>query len=139
MTKEKFAAAINCIDGRVQAPVADWIKFHHQIHYVDMITEPGVDKIISEEKDDLLESIAKKLMVSIKAHGSNMVAVCGHFDCAANPTSLDEQKDQIKDSAEIIVSWNFGVRVLGLYVNEWNSVDLLFDSDENTKSLKSFL
>ena len=50
MTK-KFAAAINCIDGRAQALVTEFIRNNYDIDYVDMITTLGSDKLLSENKD----------------------------------------------------------------------------------------
>ena len=85
---DKFAAAINCIDGRVQAPVAEWLKLHAQVQYIDMITEPGVDKVLTAGSVQTSASIAEKLRISVDAHGSSVVAVVGHFDCAANPVSI---------------------------------------------------
>lgn len=34
----KFATAINCMDGRVQIPVIEYIKSKYEVDYVDMIT-----------------------------------------------------------------------------------------------------
>ena len=59
--KFKFATAINCIDGRVQTPVAEFIKKSYHIDYVDMITIPGPDRVLSEFADvDEIESIKKR-------------------------------------------------------------------------------
>ena len=43
--RDKFATAITCIDGRVQQPIVDWMKLHTNVHYVDLITEPGPDRL----------------------------------------------------------------------------------------------
>jgi len=37
-----FAAAINCIDGRTQAAVIEYLKRAYALDFVDMITEPGL-------------------------------------------------------------------------------------------------
>ncbi len=49
---DTFGTAKNCLDGRVQIPVLDWIKLHSRVQYVDMITEPGVDKVLAQGKQD---------------------------------------------------------------------------------------
>ena len=36
----KFGTAINCIDGRTQQPVIDYIKQNYAVDIVDMITFP---------------------------------------------------------------------------------------------------
>ena len=43
-----FACAINCMDGRVQGAVKNYIKENYKIDYVDMVTEPGPNKILAE-------------------------------------------------------------------------------------------
>ncbi len=139
-TFDTFGTAINCIDGRVQSPVADWIKLHCHVQYVDMITHPGVDKILAEGISNSITSIADKIRISIEAHQTSIIAVIGHFDCAANNVSFDEHKVQIKQGVDLIKSWSLGVRVVGLYVNEGSSIDVVFDSDaEEFKDMNSFL
>ena len=61
MTK-KFATAINCMDGRVQSPTIDYIKSNFNVDYVDMITEPGPNKILAEGKEEqVIEALKKKV------------------------------------------------------------------------------
>jgi hypothetical protein len=57
----KFATAINCIDGRTQNPVIEWMRKHYSVSYADMITEPGVDAILAENRDiRTIESIKEE-------------------------------------------------------------------------------
>jgi len=118
MVSGKFGTAINCIDGRAQAPVSDWIKENHSVDYVDVITEPGSDKVLLEVDYDKIEHIKSKLLISIKAHNSSLIVIAGHYDCAGNPVSKEEHLTQIKKSINIIKSWNFPVEVLGVWVND---------------------
>jgi len=60
MKGSKFAVAINCMDGRVQTPVAEWMKKHLGVDYVDMITEPGVDRIVSQGQTGKVDAIREK-------------------------------------------------------------------------------
>jgi hypothetical protein len=84
-----FATAINCMDGRTQVPVIEWMKKRYGVDYVDMITEPGVDAILSENKDmQTIERIKKRLSISIEKHHSKFIAVVGHHDCAGNPVDM---------------------------------------------------
>lgn len=138
-TFDKFGAAINCIDGRVQAPVAEWLKHHCHLQFIDMITHPGADGVLANGRSHDVAAIAEKLAVSVKAHQTQVVAIVGHFDCAANGVGFDEHKEQIEKGSEIIKSWNMGVRVIGMYVNEWNSVDLICDTDDEIEQIRSFL
>jgi S-methylmethionine-dependent homocysteine/selenocysteine methylase len=56
---KKFGTAINCMDGRTQLPVLDWVKKNYDVDYVDMITEAGADKILAESLPENLELINK--------------------------------------------------------------------------------
>jgi hypothetical protein len=115
----KFATAINCIDGRVQLPVIEWMRKKYKVDYVDMITEPGPDKILAENKETILiESIKRKLKISITKHNSKLVAIIGHYDCAANPVEKEVHLNQIWKSIELVKSWDLGIKIVGLYIDE---------------------
>lgn len=112
-----FAASINCIDGRVQLPVSEWIRRNHGVEFVDVISEPGCDLALSKGSD-AEPAIRSKLGISVRAHGSELVFVSGHHECAANPVSRDEHVEQIRKAASRIASWGMPVQVRGLWVGE---------------------
>jgi hypothetical protein len=70
MAEGKFATSVSCMDGRIQIPIAKWIKENHSIDFVDVITEPGIDRMVAENLD--LESIKNKVGISINAHKSEL-------------------------------------------------------------------
>lgn len=114
-----FVTAINCMDGRIQIPVIDWLKKEYKTDYVDMITEPGPNKILAENKElAIVESIKKRVEISVKKHQSRLIATIGHHDCAGNPVDKELKIKQINEAIKIIKSWGFGVQVIGLWVNE---------------------
>ncbi|MBD3402227.1 hypothetical protein GF420_04980 [candidate division GN15 bacterium] len=118
MAQGTFATAITCMDGRVQEPVSIWAKEYFGVDYVDTITEPGVDLLLTEHliwQDDKIKS---RLETSVNKHGSHAVVLVGHHDCAGNPVAPDKHKQMIKESVETIRSWKLPVRVVGLWVNE---------------------
>jgi len=118
MADGKFGTAINCIDGRTQNPVSQWIKANYSVDYVDTVTEPGCDKVLLEVDYGKVEHIKSNLLISIKAHNSSLIVIAGHHDCAGNPVSKEEHLTQIKKSINIIKSWNFPVKVIGVWVND---------------------
>ncbi len=122
MNNKKFATAINCMDGRVQLPVIEWLKKSYGVDYVDIITEPGPNRILAENKDvSAIESIKNKVQISVNKHGSKLIAIAGHYDCAANPEGKETQASQILTAIKTINSWGFNVQVIGLWVDEnWN-------------------
>ena len=137
-TRDRFAAAITCIDGRVQRPVSDWIRLYVNVHHVDLITEPGPDKVLSSGPKHLIEDIIRKVSFSVRHHFSPAVAVTGHHDCAANHASKEEHIQQILEGVRVILAHLPNVRVLGLWVNEWESVELISDT-EAREPQRSFL
>ena len=73
-----FYTAINCMDGRVQQPVLDYLRERFGVDHVDMITEPGPNRILAEgEPAHLVESIVSRLRISVEQHGSVGVAIVG--------------------------------------------------------------
>jgi hypothetical protein len=130
MPMNPFCVAINCIDGRAQQPVWDFLRYFCNTQYVDMITEPGVDKCLREGSDEAVEAIKSKVKLSIHGHGSNTVAVVGHYDCLINPASREQHLADITQAAKVVESWGLPARVVGLYVNEWLTVELVSDTVE---------
>jgi len=118
MVDGKFGTAISCIDGRVQLPVLNWIKKNYSIDFVDTVTEPGLDKALSEKNIDKITQIKAKVLISINAHGSRLIVVSGHHDCAANSASKKIHLKQIRKSINIVISWKLSANVIGLWVND---------------------
>jgi len=128
MAEASFGTAINCIDGRVQEPVAQWMRQTLGVTYVDAITEPGPDKALTQGTMRQLEGIRDRLAVSLTAHKSVVVAVVGHHDCRGNPVSRERHLELIKKSLEVVASWGVRVRLLGLWVNEQWAVEVVADT-----------
>jgi hypothetical protein len=115
----KFGTAINCMDGRTQLPVTGWLKYKYDLDYVDMITEPGPDKMLSQGRPEQVESIKSRVMISVNAHGSRTILVAAHHDCAGNPVSKEEHIRQVRDCLKVVKSWGLPVGdVIGVWINE---------------------
>lgn len=121
----KFATAINCIDGRTQVPVIEFLKQNYNVDFVDLITFPGVDGVLTSDRNDVIELIKRNVEISIKAHASNLVVISGHYDCAGNPVDEDTHIKQILNAVEKIKQWGFDVEVKGLWIDEnWKVKEL---------------
>ena len=119
MTNRMFGTAINCMDGRVQIPVTNWLKSQYGVDYVDMITEPGPVRFLAEDKDPWVSaSIRRRLDISLNRHKSELVAIAGHHDCAGNPVPKATQLQQILTAIKTVERWHCRVRVIGLWVDE---------------------
>jgi hypothetical protein len=116
----EFGTVINCIDGRVQYPVMDYLKNNYDVKFFDAANEAGPLKILNERSDKCrLFSLKEQIRISIEAHNSKFIAVVGHHDCAGNPVSRETQEEQI-DHALVYLRKAYGEKILyvGLYVNE---------------------
>ena len=119
MAHGTFGTVINCMDGRVQLPVIEWVKQKHKVDYVDSITEPGPVRILAEGKDLIaIESMRRRVHISVSKHGSTVVTLVAHDDCAGNPVSKETQLHQIPAALRTIRSWGYGVTVQALWVDE---------------------
>ena len=87
-----FYTAINCMDGRIQESVASYIKKKYNVLFVDMITDAGPVRMLSNKKTSNLESIISCIEISLKKHKSKGIAIVAHHDCAGNPIPDEEQK-----------------------------------------------
>jgi carbonic anhydrase len=125
-THGKFGTAINCMDGRVQLPVIDWMKNTYGLDYVDMITEPGPDRIMGTGSPVQLDSIKSRVSISVNAHGSEIIVIVGHYDCAGNPVTGEEHRSQVQKAIDVIKSWNFPVReIAGVWIGSDWTVELV--------------
>ena len=119
MSHGKFGTAINCMDGRVQLPVTNWLKQKYSLDYVDMITEPGPDKMLTKGTAEQIESIKSRVLISANAHGSQTILIAAHHDCAGNPVDREEHIRQVKECVKILRSWGLPVtNILGAWINE---------------------
>ena len=115
----KFGTAINCIDGRTQEPVINFMKKKYDIDGVDMVTFPGADGIFSvRENLDKIEIIRRSVSISIEKHHSRIIAIVGHFDCAGNPGDKEHHYAHIRKALHEVSSWNFNAQIAGYYVND---------------------
>lgn len=121
-----FATAINCMDGRVQLSVNNYIQNKTQSSFVDTITLAGPSRVIAtEENKDLIKNLKFRLDISINQHGSKYIAVVGHYDCAGVPENDDLQKEYIIQSSIMIKNWYPNVQVEALWCNASFDVELL--------------
>lgn len=117
----KFGTAINCIDGRTQQRVIDYMVQNHDVDGVDMITFPGADGMFSSQERAVEVELARRAVsISVERHSSKVIAVVGHHDCAGNLVDKERHYMHIHRAVEKVQSWGLPTRIIGLYVNdEW--------------------
>lgn len=130
--KKRFATCLNCIDGRVQIPVIEWITQNYEVDYVDMITEAGMDGLLAENSFNPAH-VLRKLAISIGKHDSNTIFIVGHYDCAANPVDEDLHKEHIKKAVKRIKNYTLSCEVIGLWISKYYQVEKIFVTGEVNK------
>lgn len=114
------------MDGRVQSPVQEFLKKNFAVDYVDMITLPGANKLLAENSTQEIKEFVKRcLSISVEKHGSRLIAVAGHDDCAGNPACKEIQIDHTRQAMAMIKEWFPEVQIIGLWVNEHWQVELI--------------
>lgn len=117
-----FCTAINCMDGRVQLPVIQYLKERFGILYVDVVSEAGPVRVLAGRTDsEPKASVVRRAGVSVSAHGSGLIAVVAHDDCAGNPVPEEQQRRELAASVGYIAGQFPEALVLGLWVDsEWS-------------------
>ena len=116
----KFGTVINCIDGRVQYPVMDYLKKNYDIEYFDAANEAGPLLTLTKKTDKCrLISLKEQIRTSLEEHNSKFIALVGHYDCTDNPGDRAHQESQMEEALDYLQR-AFGEEILyvGLYVNE---------------------
>jgi len=113
---KNFGIAISCIDGRVQLPIIHWFRETYRVDYVDVITEPGVERLFSDRNK--AQQIRTKIIQSLNTNKARTIIISGHHDCEVNPISKKDHIAQIKNAIDTIKSWKLSVLVIGVWVNE---------------------
>ena len=93
---DRFATIVSCIDGRVQRPLEEWVRGQLDVEYVDTITEPGPERVLTEAAGPGLAALLAKVAVSQDAHGSRTLVLAGHSDCAGNPVPDEVHRRQLR-------------------------------------------
>jgi hypothetical protein len=120
-----FGAALACIDGRTHEPLVAWIRAHHGVDHVDLVTQPGVDAVLEACSPGGCAELRDRVRVSVDAHRAAVIAVVGHDDCAANPVSPEEHRSQVLAAVEGVRRWDLGPEVVGLWVDREGRVERL--------------
>lgn len=113
----QFATAILCIDGRAHPPVRAWMRERLGVSYIDRLTIPGPDRLLADGSDDDLAGLRAQAAISLSAHGSRVIVVAGHHDCAGNPVDEATHRAQIRRAVERVAGWGWPVRVIGLWID----------------------
>jgi hypothetical protein len=107
------------MDGRIQEPTIKFLKEKYNTQFVDTITEPGPCKILAERTNKtLLQTLKTRIDISVHKHGSKLIAISGHHDCAGNPVSEEIQKEEVLSAILYLKKDYPEVEFIGLWIGE---------------------
>ncbi len=125
---KKFATALNCMDGRAQLPIIEKVKELSGAEFVDMVTEAGIEKIISQWSVAATDAALKtKIDISVEKHGSGFIAVVAHYDCAGNAVDEATHKAETRASRDILQSLYPELTVIGIWLDEEFKANIIED------------
>lgn len=127
----RFATAVTCIDGRVHGPLVEWVKARIGVEFVDLLTQPGPDLALCCKTDVDIAHLRGHFGISTEAHHPRALVIAGHADCAANPVSDDEHRDQVRRAVRRVSGWApAGLPVRGAWVDADGRVEEVVDGTE---------
>ena len=114
-----FCTAINCMDGRTQLPVNDWCRTHFNVDYVDTITEPAPPALMADPTNAAaIDSILRRVDISVNQHGSKGIAIVAHTDCAGDPADDDQRIVHLCRAVKVMRKTYPDLEVTGLWLGE---------------------
>ena len=114
-----FCASIHCMDGRIHEPIISYIKDNHNVKFIDFIVEAGINGILADLSDEIMiNSIVKRVQLSIDVHNVTKVFVSGHYDCLANPVGKDTHIAQVNKAISFLRNIYPQIEFIGLWIDE---------------------
>ena len=114
-----FCTAVNCMDGRTQQPVSDYLRRRFAAECVDTVTEPGPDGILAAGTDRAtIDSIFRRVGISLERHGSRSIAIVSHHDCAGHPVDKQSHVRDVLLAASRLAERFAPAEVIALWVDE---------------------
>jgi hypothetical protein len=102
-----------------------WMREVLSLDYVDLITQPGADGVLAGDASVAKQLVLPRVQLSVQRHASPIVAIVGHFDCAANPGDEAEHRVQLGQAIGVLQEWQLGVKVIALWVNQQWQIEVV--------------
>lgn len=111
------------MDGRAIKATIKLMKPNYHLDFIDVISEPGMDSYLGKMSTMDRLWIKQKIKISIINHGSRIISIVGHDDCAGNPVNTEEHRMCIKADILVMeqivkeVDPSLAVEIIGLWVH----------------------
>lgn len=134
---ETFFTVLGCMDGRCQEAVAEYGRKKFDAKYPDTITEAGlVGLLANEPSKKLLESLKKKIVISLEKHHSKGILIDGHAECAGDPVSDEAHKDHVRRTVDVVKSLaGLTVPVIGVFIRRCPQNTTVWEVEEISQTL----
>jgi hypothetical protein len=109
------------MDGRVQLPVLHWIKENYRVDFVDVITEAGMDNVLSNQED--IREVLRSIAISVNVNKSTRLFVVGHHDCRGNPVEENVHRQEISSAVKRLKGHWPDKEIIGLWAFPTNDVE----------------
>ena len=86
----------------MQLPVLQWIKENYAVDFVDVITEAGMDNVLSNQAD--ISEVLRSISISVNVNKSCKLFVAGHYDCRGNPVDEEMHRQHITGAVKRLKS-----------------------------------
>jgi hypothetical protein len=125
-----FCTSINCMDGRVQRPVIEYLEKRFRVDYVDEISEAGPVRYLAGEPDSFeTRAILRRVEISLDKHGSRSIALAAHHDCAGNPVDEERQREQLQEGLQLLRERYPRTEIIGLWVDaDWKVSEVALET-----------
>jgi carbonic anhydrase len=120
---DRRATCLNCMDGRTQLPVYHWIKKNYPVDFVDVITEAGMDNVLSNQED--ISEVLRSITISVNVNKSTRMFVVGHYDCRGYPVDESIHRRDIGKAVRRLKTHWPDHEIAGLWVNKKWDVEVV--------------
>ncbi len=119
MTHLVHGAVINCIDGRVQEVVTDYLCKRWHVEYVDVITEAAPARVLAERTDgQVVSHLRSSVLGSLRQQASPRLALAAHSDCESDPVPEAVQREHLNAAVAWLTAEFRQAEVIGLWVDQ---------------------
>jgi len=123
MTQPVYGAVINCIDGRVQRVVTDYLRKRWNVEYVDVITEVAPERVLAERTDSqIVARLRSQVLSSLKQQQSPRLAVAAHSDCESNRVPEDVQRQHLEAAVTWLAAEFTQAEIIGVWIDPGGKV-----------------
>ena len=126
MGDKHFVVMITCVDGEIQEVATAWAQQFFAAQYVDLVTEFGPEKILTDATAPL-GSMRANVQHAVDTHHCLELALVGHSPCTGNAVAADVQRRQIRQGVDLLASWGMLPHIVGAFVNALGQVEMVHE------------